>query len=159
MKESESGVLCTDSTALGTNGRSPCQSLRTGSGFQSPIQLELGALSEGIKQPEPEDYHYHRVPRLRISRAVTSTSPNMPSWRTHTQLFPLPLPLPLTHTTHNEILIAVTYINLRFNLLKPSGNFTYHQVLTLKNSTWCPHCVYVFCTDLRTNSNFWLIKQ
>jgi hypothetical protein len=23
-----------------------------------------------------------------------------------------------------------------------------------KNSTWCLHCVYVFCTDLRTNSNF-----
>jgi hypothetical protein len=22
-------------------------------------------------------------------------------------------------------------------------------VLILKNSTWCPHCVYVFCTDLR----------
>jgi hypothetical protein len=31
--------------------------------------------------------------------------------------------------------------------------------LTLKNSTWCPHCVYVFCTDLRTNSNFCLIKH
>jgi hypothetical protein len=28
----------------------------------------------------------------------------------------------------------------------------------LKNSTWCPHCVYVFCTDLRTNSNFCLIN-
>jgi hypothetical protein len=45
------------------------------------------------------------------------------------------------------------------NLLKPSGNFTYEQVLRLKNSTWCPHCVYVFCTDLRTNSNFCLIKH
>jgi hypothetical protein len=28
-----------------------------------------------------------------------------------------------------------------------------------KNFTWCPHCVYVFCTDLRTNSNFCLIKH
>jgi hypothetical protein len=31
--------------------------------------------------------------------------------------------------------------------------------LTLKNSTWRPHCVYVFCIDLRTNSNFCLIKH
>jgi hypothetical protein len=31
--------------------------------------------------------------------------------------------------------------------------------LTLKNSTWCSHCVYVFCTDLRTNRNFCLIKH
>jgi hypothetical protein len=45
------------------------------------------------------------------------------------------------------------------NPLKPSCNFTYHQGLTLKNSTWCPHCVYVFCTDLRTNSNFCLITH
>jgi hypothetical protein len=47
------------------------------------------------------------------------------------------------------------------NLLKPSGKLIYYvpPVLTLKNSTWCPHCVYVFCTDLRTNSNFWLIKH
>jgi hypothetical protein len=40
-----------------------------------------------------------------------------------------------------------------FNLLEPSGNYTYDQV------TWCPHCVYVFCTDLRTNSNLCLIKH
>jgi hypothetical protein len=33
------------------------------------------------------------------------------------------------------------------NLLKPSG-------LTLTNSTWCSHCIYVFCTDFRTNSKF-----
>jgi hypothetical protein len=39
------------------------------------------------------------------------------------------------------------------NLLKPSGNYI-RPGLTLKNSTWCPHCVYVFCTDLRTNSDF-----
>jgi hypothetical protein len=29
----------------------------------------------------------------------------------------------------------------------------------IKNSTWCSHCVYVFCTDLRTNSNFCLKKH
>jgi hypothetical protein len=44
------------------------------------------------------------------------------------------------------------------NLLKPSGYFML-PVLTLKNSTWCPHCVYVFCTGLRTNSSVCLIKH
>jgi hypothetical protein len=52
------------------------------------------------------------------------------------------------------------YLTVTFNLLKPSGNFTYVPPgLTLKNSTWCSHCVYVFCVDLRTNSNFCLIKH
>jgi hypothetical protein len=50
-----------------------------------------------------------------------------------------------------------TYIMI--NLLKPSGKLYVPPGLTLKNSTWCPHCVYVFCTDLRTNSNFCLIKH
>jgi hypothetical protein len=40
--------------------------------------------------------------------------------------------------------LAVTLHTTRFNI---------------KNFTWCPHCVYVFCTDLRTNSNFCLIKH
>jgi hypothetical protein len=26
--------------------------------------------------------------------------------------------------------------------------------LTLKNCTFCPHCIYVFCIYLRTNSEF-----
>jgi hypothetical protein len=29
----------------------------------------------------------------------------------------------------------------------------------LKNSTWCPHTVYVFCTDLRTNRNSCLMEH
>jgi hypothetical protein len=59
----------------------------------------------------------------------------------------------LTHLT------SCHCVTVYINLLKPSSNFTYNQVLTLKNSTWCPHCVYVFCTDLRTNSNFCLIHH
>jgi hypothetical protein len=31
--------------------------------------------------------------------------------------------------------------------------------VNIKNSTWCPHCVYVFCTDLRANSNICLLKH
>jgi hypothetical protein len=42
----------------------------------------------------------------------------------------------------------------KFNLLKPSRNFTYHQVLTFKNSTLWSHGICVFCVDLGKNSKF-----
>jgi hypothetical protein len=29
--------------------------------------------------------------------------------------------------------------------------------LTFNNSTFCPHCIYVFCIYLRTNTGFWPI--
>ena len=35
-------------------------------------------------------------------------------------------------------------ISLTFNLLKPSGFFTYHQGLIFKNSTWCSLCFECF---------------
>ena len=32
--------------------------------------------------------------------------------------------------------------------------------LTFNNSTFCPHsCIYVFCVDLRTNSDYFLIQH
>jgi len=31
--------------------------------------------------------------------------------------------------------------------------------LTFRNSTWCCHCVHVLCTDLRTDSNLYLIQH
>jgi len=35
-----------------------------------------------------------------------------------------------------------------------------HTTITLLyNSTWCWHCFYMICTDLRTNSNFCLIQH
>jgi hypothetical protein len=43
--------------------------------------------------------------------------------------------------------------------LKPSGYFMYRQVLTFANSTFCPHSVYVFCVDLRTNSDYLPIQD
>jgi hypothetical protein len=53
--------------------------------------------------------------------------------------------------------LATNYLShgTAFNLLKPS----LPRGLTLKNSAWCPHCVYVFCSDLRTSSDFCLIKH
>ena len=38
------------------------------------------------------------------------------------------------------------------------GYFTYHQVLTFNSSTGCWHCVYVFCTEVRRNCNFYLMQ-
>jgi hypothetical protein len=53
------------------------------------------------------------------------------------------------------------------NPLQPSGHYMYRTVvticttsLTLANSTFCPHsCIYVFCVDLRTNSDYFHIQH
>jgi len=40
-----------------------------------------------------------------------------------------------------------------------SGHYMYHQFNT-HYSTFCPHsCVYVFCVDLRTNSDYFPIQH
>jgi len=39
------------------------------------------------------------------------------------------------------------------NLLKPTGLRDAPTSLTLNNCTLCPHCIYVFCIYLRTNSD------
>ena len=39
-----------------------------------------------------------------------------------------------------------------FNLLKPTDHVM-HQQLAFNNFTLCPHCSYVFCIYLRTNSD------
>jgi hypothetical protein len=39
-----------------------------------------------------------------------------------------------------------------FSLLKPAG-YVMHQQLTFNNYTLCPHCIYVFCIYLKTNSD------
>ena len=43
--------------------------------------------------------------------------------------------------------------NNNINLLNPSGYVTHQQFLTFNNCTLCPHCIYVFCIYLRTNSD------
>jgi hypothetical protein len=39
------------------------------------------------------------------------------------------------------------------NLLKPTGYGMHQQVEYFNNCTLCPHCIYVFCIYLRTNSD------
>jgi hypothetical protein len=37
--------------------------------------------------------------------------------------------------------------------LKPAGYGMHQQVEYFNNCTFCPHCIYVFCMCLRTNSD------
>ena len=59
---------------------------------------------------------------------------------------------------YHEKLVSHTYIKY-VNLLKPKTYFMYHQLLTFRNSVFCPQCIYVFCVDLRTNSDYVSIQQ
>jgi hypothetical protein len=45
-----------------------------------------------------------------------------------------------------------------FGLSKPSGHYMYHQ-FNIHNSTFCPQCVYVFCVDMRTNSDYFTVQH
>jgi hypothetical protein len=42
---------------------------------------------------------------------------------------------------------------IHFNLLKHTGYGMHQQVKYFNNCTLCPHCIYVFCIGLRTNSD------
>ena len=49
--------------------------------------------------------------------------------------------------------ITVTVLDL-INPLKPSGNYMYHQLNTVKLYVLPTQCINVFCVDLRTNSDY-----
>ena len=44
------------------------------------------------------------------------------------------------------------------NPLKSSGLYMYRQ-FNIHNSTFCPHSVFVFCVDLRTNSEYFPVQH
>jgi hypothetical protein len=51
-------------------------------------------------------------------------------------------------------ILLICVLNLLYiNLLKPTGHVNHQQVEYFNNSTLCPHCIYVFCIYLRTNSD------
>jgi len=55
--------------------------------------------------------------------------------------------------------VAVPKIEDRVQASSPSGHCMYRQFNT-NNSTSCPHrCIYVFCVDLRTNSDYFPIQH
>ena len=47
--------------------------------------------------------------------------------------------------------LSLTVVSI--NRLKPTGCVMHQQVLTFNSCTLCPHCIYVFCIYLRTNSD------
>ena len=53
-------------------------------------------------------------------------------------------------------LVFVTEI---YKPLKPSGNYTYHQFNIHKFYVLLTQCIYVFCVDLRTNSDYFPIQH
>jgi len=56
------------------------------------------------------------------------------------------------------IVLSSTQIYLYWcNPLKPSGYYMYHQFGTHKFYALTTQCIYVFCVDLRTNSDYFPI--
>jgi len=43
-------------------------------------------------------------------------------------------------------------------IIRNIGYYMYHQ-FNIHNSTFCPHCIYVFCVDLRSNSVYFPIQH
>jgi hypothetical protein len=68
----------------------------------------------------------------------------------------------ITHVKTKQYINEGTYVAIdterlitqNFNLLKPTGYGMHQQVEYFNNCTLCPHCIYVFCICLRTNSDF-----
>ena len=65
-----------------------------------------------------------------------------------------------THThTPNRVFGGYLLTRVRVSLLKPTITFTYHQ-LQQTESLCSPHSAfYVFCVDLRTNSDYFTIQH
>jgi len=53
----------------------------------------------------------------------------------------------------------VTTVFQKLNSLKPSGHYMYHQFSIHKSYVLPTQCIYVFCVDLRTNSDYFHIQH
>jgi hypothetical protein len=56
------------------------------------------------------------------------------------------------HVHTSSCKVPIVQVIILINLLKPTGYGMHQQVEYLNNCTLCPHCIYVFCICLRTNS-------
>jgi len=72
------------------------------------------------------------------------------------------------HSSHYMYRTAVNICTTQRSLYVPhSGHYMYRTAVTLcttsltfNNSTFCPHsCIYLFCVDLRTNSDYFPIQH
>ena len=50
-------------------------------------------------------------------------------------------------------------VKTRLTLVKPSGQYMYHQFKIQELYVVPTQCIYVFCVDLRTNSDYFLIQH
>ena len=48
---------------------------------------------------------------------------------------------------------------MEINALQPSGHYMYHQFNIQQFYDLPTHCVYVFCVDLRTNSDYFTVQH
>ena len=56
------------------------------------------------------------------------------------------------HQQFNILKLIGYVIHQQVNLLKPPGHVM-HQLFIIQQLTLCPHCIYVFCIYLRSNSD------
>ena len=59
-----------------------------------------------------------------------------------------------TNSNYFPIEHKLTGFYNRFNPLQPTGHYMYHQPNIQKFYVLPTQCIYVFCVDLRTNSDF-----
>jgi len=60
------------------------------------------------------------------------------------------------HTKHINTVCGqnVEFLNVKAHPLKPSGHYMYHKFNIQQFYVLPTHCIYVFCMDLRTNSDY-----
>ena len=89
---------------------------------------------------------------------ITENSSNIHSWLTDLNI----LSVSMKGASSVDIHFLKPYCSITsmlfvcrccLNLLKSTGYVMHQQFLTFNNCTFCPHCIYVFCIYLRTNSN------
>jgi hypothetical protein len=76
-------------------------------------------------------------------------------YRSHINLMPRHCPTKPKDKSVFNVITRLPYINL----LKPTGYGMHQQVEYFNNCTLCPHCIYVFCICLKTNSDLCLLHK
>jgi hypothetical protein len=73
---------------------------------------------------------------------------------------------PIPQSTIISLSTNINHLTSRSDYVPHSGHYMYRTVvticttsLTFNNSTFCPHSVFVFCVDLRTNSDYFPIQN
>jgi len=67
---------------------------------------------------------------------------------------------------HHELVLRLdspyffitTFIRMAFNPLEPCGHYMYHRFNIQQFYVLSTQCIYVFCVDLRTNSDYFPIQ-